>query len=830
MQMQARTQMAGTDDSKSAGLTTGADQAVFMSLRNLSKTYGETRANRDISFDIRRGEVVGLVGANGAGKSTLIQSISGLVRPDEGEIRFGAEGTPVGYMDRSEAQGRGIRTVFQELSLSPNLSVIENFLVEYGGTAGRQWRREMRAMAAQGIRAVFPEARIDLDRPVESLSLAEQQMVEIARAACDPRLQLLILDEPTSSLDVRQSDALRTYVLKRAAEGVSFIFVSHKLKEVMALTDKIVVLKNGALVWKGAKRDSSIEHMLGEMGSTGSTQQTKTIRRDGRATNDQCLLAFKAEHPRNALGRSLEIRRGEVIGLAGLEGNGQSAMLREIVREVASNGTVCSMGGLKTGFVTGDRVSEGILPGLSVLRNAVVTMVAARGPLAAVTPAVERAAAGSYLNELGIAEGRFDTQITNMSGGNQQKALMVRPLLIGADIILLDDPTRGVDVQTKHQIYALIHKEADEGRTVIWYSSEDIEFRQCDRVFVLHDKRIVSELVGGAINEQAILDASFGRIADHAAEHMSPVRTRGLAFAISALPFVALAAVYIAIISVNPAAISMFGLELLLTAAINLVFVALGQMFIVSGAQIDLGAGAFAALISVIAATLLPDNPLMGAGVIVLLIGAYVGLGAAIVINRLPSLVVTLGASFIWLGIGHTVLPTPGGASPVWLTSLFSIEIPYVPSPLLLILIPTAIASILYRSKLGVILLGFGRNPKAMIQSGWSATTNQILRYGIAAILMAVGGLSMTALNGAADANSGSSLTLLSIATVVIGGCPLFGGSMRPFAVAAGAVTLSLIGTLLGAIGVDTSYTAAVQGGMLLLLLLVQVFDRKAVS
>jgi ribose transport system ATP-binding protein len=799
---------------------------MFLSLRGLCKTFGETKANDEISFDINSGEIIGLVGANGAGKSTLIRSISALVRPDKGDLIFGGISSTGGAYSRTDAQERGIRTVFQELSLAPNLSAAENFVVEYSESAGRRWRGSMREMAASTLLTIFPNAKIDLDCPVEELPLAERQMIEIARAACDPRLRLLILDEPTSSLDSLQSQALRTYVRRRASEGVAFLFVTHKLEEVIASTDRVVVLKNGRVVWKGPTNLSGIAHLVQEMGATVSQPDRARHARVLDCATE--VIKFSQNSQMNALDTEISIGRGQVVGLAGLEGNGQSKLLREILRQTRHGGDLLPDPRPKASFVTGDRASEGIFPGLSVLKNATISLVATMRPFSLISSGADLTAARSLLNQLGIAGSRLSTNIVEMSGGNQQKALMVRPLLVGADIILLDDPTRGVDVQTKHQIYDLIHQAAEAGKTVIWYSSEDLEFQQCDRVFVLHENMIVKELVGEHIEESAILDAAFSQMITQRSHAGSSHRSMWLSIYRTLLPFAALAAIYGAIICLNPTAASGLGVELLLTSAINLVFIALGQMFIVNGAQIDLGSGAFAALISVTAATLLPEMPVLGIAAIVGFLCVYVCLGAAVVINKLPSLVVTLGASFIWLGIGHTMLPTPGGTSPDWLSYAFSVELPFIPTPVALILLPTLLAWGISRSKLGVIMRGFGRNPRAMSDSGWSSLKIQISRYSIAGAFILVGGLSMTGLNGAADANSGSSMTLLSIATVVIGGCSLSGGILRAFSVAAGAVTLSLVGTLLGGLGLSTNYTAAVQGSLLILLLLVQVFERKA--
>ncbi|WP_292448718.1 ABC transporter permease, partial [Mesorhizobium sp.] len=288
---------------------------------------------------------------------------------------------------------------------------------------------------------------------------------------------------------------------------------------------------------------------------------------------------------------------------------------------------------------------------------------------------------------------------------------------------------------------------------------------------------------------------------------------------VNSAPFIGLAAVLAIMIAINPAVASAFGLDLLLMPALSLVLVTAAQMFIVGGSEIDLGVGAFAGLVSVLCATLLYDRPWLGALALVAALSAYAGLGGIIQARKIPAIVVTLGASFIWVGIGYALQPTPGGASPEWLSTLFGWSIGFMPTSIILIAAVALIVLVIDRLPLGVVLRGFGNNPAAMIRSGWSPTRYALVRYLIAGLFAGAAGLSLTAINTASDINSGNSYTLLSVAAVVMGGCSLLGGTISPIGAVAGAVTLSLIGALLGTLSVSSDYNAATQGLILIALL-----------
>lgn len=806
------------------------DQAVSTArpvadLVGIDKTFGTTRANADVSLSIGRGEIVGLIGSNGAGKSTLMRVLSGILPADRGAMQI--DGTAINLAGYSPlvALARGVRMVHQELSLCDSLTVYENFYLENASRAGNvvNWRAHYREFAAAGIEAIFPGSAIDVGTKVRDLTLANRQMVEIARAASDPNLKLLILDEPTSSLDAQGSAALQRYIKQRAEAGVSFIFVTHKLREVVAATDRVVVMRGGSVVWSGATRDTSVAHMVELM--AGDARATRSAR-EGRAARagDEAVLCEIRPGPLTA--SPLNLRRGEVIGVAGLEGQGQRVLLRAIYeaarnsrrrRDVTVSGAVT--------YVSGDRVREGNFPLWSVLKNATITRFAQSSPFERVRPAGEQALAEGRLREVRIDVARMHSLIGELSGGNQQKVLMARAFVAESDIIVLDDPTRGVDVAVKREFYRLIASAADSGKLIVWSSSEDNEFLECDRALVMEDGRIREELVAPDITEDRLVAAYFRSQTGAEARSQVAVAAGRRGVTETLIPFIPFLTLLLAIILVtvlNPNAFSLFGAELILSAAIPLILISMGQMFIVGGSEIDLGIGAFAGLINVLTATILFDNPLYGVGALAATFAAYCLMGQLIRARRIPAIVVTLGASFVWSGIGYIIQPAPGGGSPAWLSAIVEAAPFGIPSALFALVIIGAAAFSFNRSRTGVVLRAFGNNPRALEQQGWSPAKSYLVRYGVAAGCALVCGAVMTASNYGSDINAGGSYTLLAVAGVVIGGCKLAGGYIRPIGVVCSALTLSLVGVLLGSMGVGTDFNAAVQGGLLIGILIVR--------
>ncbi|MBZ9771716.1 ATP-binding cassette domain-containing protein [Mesorhizobium sp. CO1-1-8] len=787
-----------------------------VSLTGITKSFGPTLANAGIDLCVGAGNVIGLVGGNGAGKSTLMRILCGAMWPTLGSISFTDDQVSFADYGTAEAQRRGIRMVHQELSLCANLSVAENFFLETPQDAAARpgWRAVYRARARAALDAVFPGNGIDADAEVGHLSIAERQMVEIARAAATPGVRLIVLDEPTSSLDLDRSKQLRAFIRERAKAGLAFIFISHKLQEIIDIATEIVVLRNGRTAWQGQVADASIGRLVQLMGGDANPIHQHAV----SATSAQDVLVRLSGPLTSELGRDIEIVRGEIVGLAGLEGSGQKDLLHAIF---SGKQIPAVTRHAQAGFIAGDRQKEGVFPLWSVLSNISIGALARRPVFGLVSDRANRDMATGAASKLRLDDSRFRSNITELSGGNQQKALVARALVADTPIILLDDPTRGVDIATKQDFYRLCNEIARTGRALVWHTTEDAELLACDRVLVFAGGRIVRELTGDAITESAVVGASFTQPADRhatARDKVAPPTRLGRRL-VDAAPFIGLATVLAVMISANPAVASIFGLDLLLMPALSLVLVTAAQMFIVGGSEIDLGVGAFAGLVSVLGATLLYDQPWLGALALVAALAAYAGLGGVIQARKIPAIVVTLGASFIWVGLGYALQPTPGGASPEWLTALFGWSLGFMPTSIILIAAVALIVFVIDRLPLGVVLRGFGNNSAAMIRSGWSPTRYALVRYLIAGLFAGAAGLSLTAINTASDINSGNSFTLLSVAAVVMGGCSLLGGIISPVGAVAGAVTLSLIGALLGTLNVSSDFNAATQGLILIALL-----------
>ena len=797
--------------------------AMALDLSGIGKRYGPTIANEDVSFRIPAGEIVGLIGANGAGKSTLMRVLAGVTQPDSGDLAIAGTRVDLAHYSPHAARRAGIRIVHQELSLCGSLTVAENFFVEQPGAAGQApgWRRFYERLARKSIEEIFPDSGVDPGVKVRTLPIAQRQMVEIARAAASPSLRVLILDEPTSALDARRSADLQAFIGTLAARGVAVIFISHKLHEVAAVASRILVMRNARLIRDAPVSEITvpqmIEAMAGEAADALTASRPEAI---SGAASARTLVEIEAPFA----GEALHLHAGEIIGLAGLEGSGQPEFLHAI-RQAARSRRIAGIScRAKAAFVSGDRRGEGVFPFWNAILNATIGQVAAGPATAWLRPSAERATASRWLEAVRLPSGRGESPILDLSGGNQQKVLMARALLADADIILLDDPTRGVDVAVKREFYRLIREAAAQGKLIIWYSSETIEFLECDRVFVLHDGSVRRILEGGDISEDSIVSTAFaerlGAAGDRSEGGKAWAGARRLPVNPGALaPVLILAAIFAIIAILNRSAASLFGIGLLSSAAVPLVLVTIAQMFIIGGSEIDLGVGAYAGLANVLSATVLVHAPWLGALTLIGLLASYGVLGWLIQVRAMPAIVVTLGASFIWAGIGYAVQPTPGGSAPPWLGAVATWSPAGLSSSVIVIILALIAGVLLNAARPGVALRGFGANPRAMVQGGWSAPRMAMLRYAIAGLFALLAGLSMTAFNSSSDINAGGSYTLLSIAAAVVGGCSLLGGEISASGAVCGALSLSLIGSLLGFLGVSTDFNAAVQGGLLILIL-----------
>ncbi len=480
-------------------MSPGSGPAALIALRGAAKSYGAVRALAGVDFAIRAGECVGLVGHNGAGKSTLVGILNGGLSPDAGEIEIdGADRTAAHSI--AGARALGLRCVFQELSLCPNLTVAENVRVLHAGTGGFGWRARAGGRVTAELDAIFPGHGIVAGTALGDLGISERQMVEIAIAFLDAGgpVRAVILDEPTSSLDASRSADLLAHIRRFVAAGGAVVFISHILSEVLSVSDRVVVMKDGAVV---AERPAGGFDARGLVAAMGSVAQERAAARPARAGAEPVLrgapgpgLAFRAE-------------RGEILGLAGLAGHGQTAMLRALY--LANSADWRRGRDPRVAFVAGDRQVDGVFPLWSVLRNASAAVLPDLSRWGLIDRAAEAAFGAEWRTRIGIRTPDMTDPILSLSGGNQQKALFARALGSRAPVVLMDDPMRGVDIGTKQEVYARLRAEADAGRTFVWYSTEMDEVALADRVYVFRDGAIVAEFAGPEVTEENILAASF---------------------------------------------------------------------------------------------------------------------------------------------------------------------------------------------------------------------------------------------------------------------------------------------------------------------------------
>jgi ribose transport system ATP-binding protein len=472
--------------------------STLVALDGLEKRYEAVRSLDGVDFRVAAGEVLGLVGHNGAGKSTLINVLAGTVVPDAGRIVISGEDLTRGYAVTT-ATDRGIRCVFQELSLCPNLTVAENTRIVHRSIKGRGWQARARELITATLDAIFPGHGIQPNRRISDLSIGRRQMVEIARAFTETEtpVRLVILDEPTSSLDSTAAEQLLAYVRRRQADGVATILISHLLGEILSAADRVVVMRDGKIVADREASSLSRDALVGLMGHVADQAGEAEGRR--RLTAPHVL-----DGPGPGGRHRLELRRGEVVGLAGLAGHGQTAALLAVYdrpREFRVAGPLA--------FVAGDRQSDGVFPLWSIRDNIAVRSFSALKRNGLLDEGAVTDLAQDWQKRIGIRTPDVKNPILSLSGGNQQKVLFARALASDATIILMDDPMRGVDVGTKSEVYALIRQEAAAGRSFLWYTTELDELVHCDRVYVFREGEVVAHLAHDEITERAVLQASF---------------------------------------------------------------------------------------------------------------------------------------------------------------------------------------------------------------------------------------------------------------------------------------------------------------------------------
>ncbi|GGV82632.1 sugar ABC transporter ATP-binding protein [Streptomyces griseoloalbus] len=503
-----------------------APPAEVLAVRGLSKTFPGVRALDDVDLTLHPGEVHALIGENGAGKSTLIKLLTGVHRPDAGDIVF--QGSAVSFATPLDAQKAGISTIYQEVNLIPLLSVARNLFLgrEPRNRVGLLDFPRMHREAEETLRAYG--VRVDVRRPLRTLGVGAQQMVALARAVAS-EARIVIMDEPTSSLEPREVETLFSVIRRLRDEGIAVIYVSHRLDELYAVCDTVTVLRDGRRVHHGRlaelDRLSLVSTMLGrELGEVRAEGLTK-FTGDHHATDAQPVLeARDLTVPHQLHGVSVSIRPGEVVGLGGLLGSGRTETAKAISGALATSAGSVTVAGvplrggstpaaIRAGIslLPEDRKSEGIVPGLSVRENISLAVLPRLSRFGLVSEARVDSIVDTFIERLRIKASSPQQKVGELSGGNQQKVLLARWLAMNPKVLLLDEPTRGIDVGAKAEVQKLVDELAADGLGVLLISSDLEELIEgSDRVVVLKDGAVVGELTGDEVTEDKLMRTIAG--------------------------------------------------------------------------------------------------------------------------------------------------------------------------------------------------------------------------------------------------------------------------------------------------------------------------------
>jgi ABC-type sugar transport system ATPase subunit/ribose/xylose/arabinose/galactoside ABC-type transport system permease subunit len=822
---------------------TQAPPSALLAIEGVTKSFGPTVALRDCSLDLRPGEVHALMGENGSGKSTLVKILSGVHRPDGGLVRI--EQRPLRAHSPRAAVAAGMATVFQEVQCVPGQSVFDNLwlgtdgMLRRAGPPQAERRGKARAVVAELLGGEPGDAL--LNAPAGSLSLSERQAVAICRALLrEPKV--LILDEATSALDVATRDRLFTVVRTLTRAGGAVLFISHRMDEVTEIADRVTVLRSGESVATLNSGEARIGRLVELM--TGGEQ---LVQPEAAAADSDPLGAVVLETGR------LRLRAGEIVGLAGLEGQGQDEYLRAL-RSGAAEGQPA-----RIAYVARDRREESIFPPLSIRENFTAATLRAdtRGGLISARHAAARFA--PYIDRLKIRLGRDHDAITTLSGGNQQKVVIARALASDPAVLLLNDPTRGVDIGAKRDIYALLRELAAEGMAIVMLSTEvDEHLELMDRVLVFRDGRPQAELRRDELSRSAIVREFFGTDPDAATapaqDHNLQSDERTVASPITGsvsplaagrlnphgwlrldrawqLPAVLAVALLIANFVEQHSLLSWSAWPVTFAELATPALLAMASTPAILGGGIDISIAPLFALVSVIIEVMLLGHNVTSAFVIIgvaVAVGALIGAVNGVLVNygRYQAVVATLCMNFILSGFALGYAPSPVSGTTGWLTSLGS-KAGGVPGGLILLAVPLLAWWGLNQTPFVRTLLAVGGSETTAYTAGVNVPAVRTLGYTIGGAIAGLAGLAIVAQLHQAEADAGfvTPFILMAIAAAAIGGNSLAGGRGGLLGALLGAAVIFLIENLLGALGLSSFWSQAVYGATLIIAVVFAAFS-----
>ncbi|WP_284757250.1 sugar ABC transporter ATP-binding protein [Agrobacterium sp. fls2-241-TYG-188a] len=494
----------------------------MLELHDIKKSFGGTIALNGVNLSVNAAEVHGLIGENGAGKSTLIKTLCGIVKPDSGAIRLAGEiyapQTP------RDAKANGLQVVHQEFNLLPFLSVSENIFIEHlpRNAFGVVKRREMNERARAALDAIGL-SDIDVRWPVERLGIAHRQLVEVARALMTDS-RVLILDEPTATLTSRETERLFSIIEGLRVRGVSIIFVSHHLDEISRICDRVTVLRNGMTVFSSAIADTDQNELVRSMvGKQLQREMASDVTSSAKSNVVLSLDKFRHAQSPHEDGISFDLHQGEILGIAGLVGSGRTELLRGIAAaelpisgQLTRDERVVAFRSPKDaieagiGFVTEDRKDQGLILSMAISANVTLASLGEVSKFGLLDKNAEVDVTRELGSDLRLKYGGPADNVLTLSGGNQQKVVLAKWLARSPRVLLLDEPTRGVDVGAKAEIYALIRRLAEDGLALLVVSSELPELMTlCDRILVMSQHRVVGEVARPEFSEEKILTYAY---------------------------------------------------------------------------------------------------------------------------------------------------------------------------------------------------------------------------------------------------------------------------------------------------------------------------------
>jgi ribose transport system ATP-binding protein len=809
-----------------------ATGAVPLRLEHVWKRFLGVVAVKDVSFAAAAGEVHALLGENGAGKSTLMGICAGNLRPDGGTIEI--QGEIVERLTAGQARDLGLAIVHQHPAVLPDLTVAENMILavpprlRQGGAGSLEW------VANQLERVgclVHPKTRmIDVD-------IAQRQLIELAKAlAIEPKV--LILDEPTAALTADLVDLLFEQVRAAAARGAAIIYISHRLQEIRQIADRVTIMRDGEVKGHARVNEISDEEILQLI--IGRTLTSAYPPKGSGVAEGRRSLSVTNLSGRNFHDVSMAASGGEIVGIAGITGNGQSEFLSALAGLVSASGEVM-LGGtsLRLGhpeaahkagisYLSSDRQKEGLFMSLSVRENAALSALSRFARFGVIRRQAEYAGVEEQREDLGIRTPTVDTNVASLSGGNQQKVILARALLAQASLVLAEEPTAGVDVGARAEIYRILREVSNSGTPVVIVSSDVLELEGlCDRVLVFSRGHVVGELSGRDVTEEKIgrvmVNATTHRKSDQTVRRRAREGSRTLGarlrqFAAGDYAPSLVLAVLILILGVLTAShnmrfVSSFNVGKMLLLCTALSFVGLGQMCAVFTGGIDLSVGPLVGLSVVIASFFFGDGAPAWILVVGLLAmfgaGAVVGLsnGSLVRFGNFTSVAATLGVYIIIQGISVLLRPYPGGAISSGVISVIQTDIHGIPIAFLLaILLAIALEVALRYTRWGLSLRAVGSNEQAASRIGVRTNWSIVGAYVACCLLTILGGIMVMAQLGIGDPNQGIGYTLSSVAVVVLGGASLFGGRGSFIGVLFGALLIQEINSATSFLGLSQAW------------------------